>query len=119
MKDISVERGYLYTGRAGSGHFVKMVHNGIEYGMMQAIAEGFGILEKSQFELDFKEIARVWNHGSVIRGWLMELTEKIFEKDPKLDEIKGLMFSLGEGLWTVQEALDSRFPLQLSLNHFS
>ncbi|KRQ86380.1 6-phosphogluconate dehydrogenase, NADP(+)-dependent, decarboxylating [Caloramator mitchellensis] len=110
FRDISVENGYLYTGKAGSGHFVKMIHNGIEYGMMQAIAEGFEILEKSQFDLDFKEVARVWNHGSVIRGWLMELTEKAFEKDPKLDGIKGVMFSSGEGLWTVQEALSLKVP---------
>jgi len=110
FKDISVENGYLYTGKAGSGHFVKMVHNGIEYGMMQAIAEGFEILEKSQFDLDFKEIARVWNNGSVIRGWLMELTEKAFSKDPKLEGIKGVMFSSGEGLWTVQEALSLKIP---------
>lgn len=110
FRDISVENGYLYTGKAGSGHFVKMIHNGIEYGMMQAIAEGFEILERSQFDLDFKEVARVWNHGSVIRGWLMELTEKAFEKDPKLDGIKGVMFSSGEGLWTVQEALSLKVP---------
>ena len=110
FRDISVENGYLYTGKAGSGHFVKMIHNGIEYGMMQAIAEGFEILEKSQFDLDYKKVARVWNHGSVIRGWLMELTEKAFEKDPRLEGIKGVMFSSGEGLWTVQEALSLKVP---------
>lgn len=106
IKDISIENGYLHTGANGSGHFVKMVHNGIEYGMMQAIGEGFEILEKSQFSLDFEKVAKVWNHGSVIRGWLMELTENAFRKDPQLDAIKGVMYSSGEGLWTVQEALE-------------
>lgn len=106
IKDISVENGYLHTGKNGSGHYVKMVHNGVEYGMMAAIGEGFEILEKSQFDLDFEKVARVWNNGSVIRGWLMELMENAFKKDPKLDSIKGVMYSSGEGLWTVQEALD-------------
>ncbi|MBI6875292.1 phosphogluconate dehydrogenase (NAD(+)-dependent, decarboxylating) [Clostridium aciditolerans] len=106
IKDISIENGYLHTGANGSGHFVKMIHNGIEYGMMQAIGEGFEILEKSQFSLDFEKVAKVWNHGSVIRGWLMELTENAFRKDPQLDAIKGVMYSSGEGLWTAQEALE-------------
>lgn len=106
FKDISIENGYLYTGKAGSGHFLKMVHNGIEYGMMQAIAEGFEILEKSPFEYDYKEVSRVWNHGSVIRSWLMELMENAFEKEPKLESIKGVMHSSGEGKWTVETALD-------------
>lgn len=110
IKDISIENGYLHTGANGSGHFVKMVHNGIEYGMMQAIGEGFEILEKSQFSLDFEKVAKVWNHGSVIRGWLMELTENAFRKDPQLDAIKGVMYSSGEGLWTVQEALELKVP---------
>ncbi len=113
INDICVENGYLHTGKNGSGHFVKMIHNGIEYGMLQAIGEGFEILEKSQFELDYKEIARVWNHGSVIRGWLMELMENAFDKDSKLESIKGVMNSSGEGLWTVQEALDLKVPAQV------
>jgi 6-phosphogluconate dehydrogenase len=106
FKDISIEKGYLYTGKVGSGHFLKMVHNGIEYGMMQAIAEGFEILEKSQFDYDYKEVSRVWNHGSVIRSWLMELMENAFSKEPKLESIKGVMHSSGEGKWTVETALD-------------
>lgn len=110
FKDISVETGYLYTGAAGSGHFVKMVHNGIEYGMMQAIAEGFEVLKESDFDLDYEKIARVWNHGSVIRGWLMELTEAAFSKDRDLSSIKGKMFSSGEGKWTVETALDLGVP---------
>jgi 6-phosphogluconate dehydrogenase len=110
FQDISVENGYLYTGPAGSGHFCKMVHNGIEYGMMQSIAEGFEVLEKSQFPYDFAEVARMWGHGSVIRGWLMELTENAFRKDTKLDGIKGKMFSSGEGKWTLETALDLGVP---------
>jgi 6-phosphogluconate dehydrogenase len=110
VKDISVEKGYLHTGRNGSGHFVKMVHNGVEYGMMQAIGEGFEILEKSQFDLDLEKVSTVWNNGSVIRGWLMELAESAFSKDTKLDKIKGVMYSSGEGLWTVLEALDLKVP---------
>lgn len=106
VKDISVENGYLHTGRNGSGHFVKMVHNGVEYGMMQAIGEGFEILEKSQFDLDMEKVAKVWNNGSVIRSWLMELAQSAFSKDAKLDAIKGVMYSSGEGLWTVMEALE-------------
>lgn len=106
FKDISIEKGYLYTGKVGSGHFLKMVHNGIEYGMMQAIAEGFEILEKSPFDYDYKEVSRVWNHGSVIRSWLMELMENAFSKEPKLESIKGVMHSSGEGKWTVETALD-------------
>ncbi|KJF26759.1 phosphogluconate dehydrogenase (NAD(+)-dependent, decarboxylating) [Clostridium aceticum] len=110
IKDVCLEKGYLHTGKNGSGHFVKMIHNGIEYGMLQAMGEGFEILEKSQFDLDYKEVARVWNHGSVIRGWLMELMERAFEKDPQLETIKGIIHSSGEGLWTVQEALELQVP---------
>ncbi|WP_214690461.1 MULTISPECIES: phosphogluconate dehydrogenase (NAD(+)-dependent, decarboxylating) [unclassified Exiguobacterium] len=106
FKDLSVENGYLYTGPAGSGHFLKMIHNGIEYGMMQAIAEGFDILEKSPFDYDYEQVARVWNHGSVVRSWLMELTENAFKKDAKLEEIRGVMHSSGEGKWTIETALD-------------
>ncbi|WP_025731626.1 phosphogluconate dehydrogenase (NAD(+)-dependent, decarboxylating) [Heyndrickxia ginsengihumi] len=106
FRDTAVENGYLYAGKAGSGHFLKMVHNGIEYGMMAAIGEGFEVLEKSPFEFDYEKVARVWNHGSVIRSWLMELTESAFSKDAKLDGIKGIMHSSGEGKWTVETALD-------------
>ncbi|HDR4428131.1 TPA: decarboxylating 6-phosphogluconate dehydrogenase [Bacillus cereus] len=106
FRDTAVENGYLYAGKAGSGHFLKMVHNGIEYGMMAAIGEGFEILEKSEFDYDYEKVSRVWNNGSVIRSWLMELTENAFFKDAKLDEIKGVMHSSGEGKWTVETALD-------------
>ena len=108
--DISVPDGYLHTGKAGSGHFVKMVHNGIEYGMMQAIAEGFAVSDKSGFDLDFEKVAKVWGHGSVIRGWLMELMEEAFRKDKKLSSIKGVMHASGEGLWTIQTAMELGVP---------
>jgi 6-phosphogluconate dehydrogenase len=110
FKDISVEEGYLHVGKPGSGHFTKMVHNGIEYGMMQSIAEGFEVLSKSGFDVDYEKIARVWNHGSVIRGWLMELTESAFSKDKNLDGIKGMMYSSGEGKWTIETAMDLEIP---------
>ncbi|MER2064561.1 MAG: phosphogluconate dehydrogenase (NAD(+)-dependent, decarboxylating), partial [Alkalibacterium sp.] len=106
FQDVSVDKGYLYTGRSGSGHFLKMVHNGVEYGMMQAIGEGFDILEKSAFDYDHEEVARVWNNGSVIRSWLMELMENAFSDDPKLDEIKGVVHASGEGRWTVETAME-------------
>ena len=108
IKDISVPKGYLYCGPSGSGHFVKMIHNGIEYGMMQAIAEGFEILHKSEFNLDLKAVAGVWNHGSVVRSWLMELTENALSKDPKLEAIRGVMHSSGEGKWTLETALEKQ-----------
>ena len=110
FKDIAVENGYLYTGKAGSGHFLKMVHNGIEYGMMAAIGEGFDILEKSPFDYDYEAVSKVWNNGSVIRSWLMELMENAFSKDPHLDDIRGVMNSSGEGKWTVESALDFGVP---------
>ncbi|PLK46538.1 phosphogluconate dehydrogenase (NAD(+)-dependent, decarboxylating) [Emticicia sp. TH156] len=110
FKDISLENGYLYTGASGSGHFVKMVHNGIEYGMMQAIAEGFEVFERSEYDINFEAVAKLFNHGSVVRSWLMELTENAFRKDPHLDAIKGIMHSSGEGKWTLETALDLGVP---------
>ena len=110
FKGIAQADGYLYTGRAGSGHYLKMVHNGIEYGMMQAIAEGFDVLKHSEFDYDNEAVAKVWENGSVVRGWLMELTQSAFSKDPDLDEIKGVMHSSGEGKWTVEEALRLQVP---------
>jgi len=106
FRDTAVDKGYLYAGKSGSGHFLKMVHNGIEYGMMAAIGEGFEVLEKSDFDFDYEQVARVWNNGSVIRSWLIELMERAFSKDAKLDDIKGIMHSSGEGKWTVETAFD-------------
>lgn len=108
IRDIAVPNGYLYCGPSGAGHFVKMIHNGIEYGMMQSIAEGFEVLHKSEFNLDLKSVAGVWNHGSVVRSWLMELTENALSKDPKLEGIKGIMRSSGEGKWTLETALEKQ-----------
>lgn len=103
---ISQEGGYLYTGKSGSGHYLKMVHNGIEYGMMQAIGEGFDLLHKSSFDYDNQKVAELWNNGSVVRSWLMELAADAFKEDPVLEKIKGVMYSSGEGRWTVEEALE-------------
>ena len=115
MKDvfysIAQKDGCMYTGKAGSGHFMKMVHNGIEYGMMQAIAEGFHVLEKSEFDYDLAQVADNWNHGSVIRGWLMELAKMQFSKHPGLKDIKGVVAASGEAKWTVETALEMEVPV--------
>ena len=111
FRAIAVPEGYLYCGASGSGHFTKMVHNGIEYGMMQAIAEGFELMESSEYNFDHRAVASMWNHGSVIRGWLMELTENAFSKDARLDGIKGVMHSSGEGKWMVEAALEKNVPV--------
>ncbi len=108
IKDISLPDAYLYCGPAGSGHYVKMIHNGIEYGMMQAIAEGFEVLQKSDMNLDLAAIAGLWNHGSVVRSWLMELTERALTKEPDLASIKGIMHSSGEAKWTLETAMEKQ-----------
>ena len=111
FEKLACDKGYLYTGRAGSGHYLKMVHNGVEYGMMQAIGEGFDILNASDYDFNFEEVASNWNHGSVVRSWLMELVQESFEKDPKLDNIKGIVDASGEGKWTIEEALHLNIPV--------
>ncbi|MBX2961112.1 MAG: decarboxylating 6-phosphogluconate dehydrogenase [Cyclobacteriaceae bacterium] len=108
---ISVPNGSLYCGKSGSGHFVKMVHNGIEYGMMQAIGEGFELMNKFNSDLDLASVAKVWNHGSVVRSWLMELSQRALEKDKNLESIKGVAHSSGEGKWAVETALDMGISL--------
>ena len=110
LRTLAAEHGFVYTGRSGSGHFTKMVHNGIEYGVMQAYAEGFEILNASEFGLDLAAIARVWNHGSVVRSWLLELAQAALEKDPRLEQIRGYVEDSGEGRWTVAQAIDSGVP---------
>lgn len=110
FKAIAAPDGYLYTGPVGSGHYLKMVHNGIEYGMMQAIAEGFDVLDHSQFDYDHAAVAKVWNHGSVIRSWLMGLATDAFTKDPGLTHLQGKMHSSGEGKCTLDEALRLQVP---------
>jgi len=112
FKTLAPENGYLYCGGTGSGHFVKMVHNGIEYGLMQAYGEGFDILEASPFaeNFDYQKIAHLWNRGSVVRSWLLELLEDAFARDPHLQEIKGYVEDSGEGRWTLQQAIDTDVP---------
>ncbi len=112
FRDLSVEgRGYAYLGSSGAGHFAKMVHNGIEYAMMEAIAEGFELLKESGFNYDLKEVAKLYNKGSVIRSWLMELTQKVFEDFGNLENLKGYVEDTGEGRWTVLEAIKRGVPL--------
>ncbi|HEY3266825.1 MAG TPA: decarboxylating 6-phosphogluconate dehydrogenase [Armatimonadota bacterium] len=102
--------GYRLVGPSGAGHFSKMIHNGIEYGLMQAYAEGFEILEKSEFAFDMHGLAKLWNQGSVVRSWLLELAERAFEHDDSLEKIVGYVEDTGEGRWTVQAALDENVP---------
>ncbi len=102
---LAIENGYAYVGEAGSGHYVKMIHNGIEYGMMQAIGEGFDLLNASQFDFDYEKIAKVWASGSIISGLLMDKVLSAFKKDKSLDSIEGRVDDSGEGQWTVEEAL--------------
>jgi len=112
FKTLAPDEGYLYCGPTGAGHFVKMVHNGIEYGMMQAYGEGFEILEASEYgpALDYAQVSHLWNQGSVIRSWLLELAEDAFRNDAGLDEITGHVDDSGEGRWTVQQAIDTAVP---------
>ena len=105
------EGGYVYCGPPGAGHYTKMVHNGIEYRLMQAYAEGFEIMHASEYPLDLEQIAKAWNHGTVIRSWLLELAGRAFEQSgTELDGIKGWVADSGEGRWTVQDAIDHDVP---------
>lgn len=110
FKTLAPKDGYLHTGPAGSGHFVKMVHNGIEYGMLAAYGEGFEIMEKSEFSLDLPKISELWNHGSVVRSWLLELLRDAYAKNPELKDIRGYVDDSGEGRWTVFEAINENVP---------
>ncbi|MDP6179743.1 MAG: decarboxylating 6-phosphogluconate dehydrogenase [Desulfatiglandales bacterium] len=109
FQTLAPKDGYLFCGATGAGHFVKMVHNGIEYGMMQAYGEGFDILEASPYSesLNYVDIAHLWNQGSVVRSWLLELAEDAFGKDAKLSDIRGCVDDSGEGRWTVQQAIET------------
>jgi 6-phosphogluconate dehydrogenase len=102
---LAPKDGVAYFGKAGAGHFAKMVHNGIEYALMQAYAEGFDLLRASEFGYDLRVLTRVWSHGSVIRSWILELAERAFTKDPELNSLKGWVDDSGEGRWTVNEAV--------------
>ncbi len=105
--------GWLHTGPVGAGHFAKMIHNGIEYGMMQAYAEGFEILKASEYEFDLAKLSHLWNQGSVVRSWLLELAELAFAKDPALEKIRGYVEDSGEGRWTVLEAIEKNVPAEV------
>lgn len=106
VKTLAPEHGYLHVGPSGAGHYVKMIHNGIEYGMMAAYAEGFEILHESRYDFDLRAIADLWNHGSVVRSWLLELAELAFAEDPNLDKLRGYVGDSGEGRWTVAESIE-------------
>ena len=107
----AADKGWGHVGPSGAGHYVKMIHNGIEYGMMQAFAEGFGILKsKEEFGLDVAEIARIWQHGSVVRSWLLDLAVNALSEDPTLSDIKPWVADSGEGRWTVFESIDLAVP---------
>jgi 6-phosphogluconate dehydrogenase len=107
---LAPPNGYAHVGPAGAGHFVKMVHNGIEYAMLQSYAEGFELMQASKYDLDLRRIAALWNQGSVVRSWLLELAERALEKDPDLSSIRGYVDDSGEGRWTVFEAIEHDVP---------
>jgi 6-phosphogluconate dehydrogenase len=109
---LAPENGYAHVGPSGAGHFVKMVHNGIEYGLMEAYAEGFDVMRGSEFDLDLHEIAGIWRYGSVVRSWLLELLHDAFEKDGShLEAIQGYVEDSGEGRWTIAEAIAENVPV--------
>jgi 6-phosphogluconate dehydrogenase len=110
FKTLAPPDGYAYVGPSGAGHYSKMVHNGIEYSMLQGYAEGFEILKAAPFGFDLEQLATLWNHGSVIRSWLLELAQAAFERDPQLALIRGYVDDSGEGRWTLQEAIDHAVP---------
>jgi 6-phosphogluconate dehydrogenase len=107
---LAPQGGYAHVGPPGAGHFSKMVHNGIEYGMLQAYGEGFEILRSSPFKYDLHQLASIWRYGSVIRSWLLDLAVRAFEEDPDLEKVRGWVDDTGEGRWTVQAAIDENVP---------
>jgi 6-phosphogluconate dehydrogenase len=112
FRDLAPEDGYAHVGAAGAGHFTKMVHNGIEYGLMQSYAEGFAVMEKSEFGLDLHEIAGIWRYGSVVRSWLLDLLHAAFEAEGRdLEKIRGYVDDSGEGRWTIAEAIAEDVPV--------
>lgn len=110
LKTLAPEDGYLHAGPVGAGHFLKMTHNGIEYGLMQAYAEGFELLNASGFNYDLRAVAALWNRGSVVRSWLLELMERALTSDPQLSSLKARVDDSGEGRWTVQQAIELGVP---------
>src|SRR5438093_1295596 len=111
---LAPEGGYAHVGRAGAGHFVKMVHNGIEYGLLAAYGEGFEILKASDFGLDLPTIAGIWRYGSVVRSWLLELLVEAYKTDSNLSQVRGYVEDSGEGRWTVQAAIDEDVPAPIT-----
>lgn len=111
FKAIATKHGYLYCGPSGAGHYTKMVHNGIEYGLLQAFGEGFELLEKSPYKLDLEKTSRVWSHGSVVRGWLTELAERAFAKDSHLKSIRGVVGGGETGGWTLKTAKERKVEM--------
>lgn len=110
LNTLAPEDGFLHAGPVGAGHFLKMTHNGIEYGLMQAYAEGFELLNASEFHYDLKAVAALWNRGSVVRSWLLELMERALDADPQLATLKARVDDSGEGRWTVQQAIELGVP---------
>jgi 6-phosphogluconate dehydrogenase len=110
---LAPEGGYAHVGPSGAGHFVKMVHNGVEYGLMQAYAEGFDLMQASEFELDLAAVAELWRHGSVVRSWLLDLLARALDESPGLEHIRGYVEDSGEGRWTVEQAIDTAVPLHV------
>ncbi len=108
---LAPEQGWAHVGAVGAGHYVKMVHNGIEYSMMQAYAEGFELMSKSEYRLDLARVADLWMHGSVVRSWLLELTADALKQDPRLEELKGYVEDSGEGRWMLADAIDKAVPV--------
>ncbi len=107
----AADKGWGHVGPVGSGHFVKMIHNGIEYGMMQSLAEGFELMQaKQEFELDLHQVSQIWQHGSVVRSWLLDLATDALAEDPSLEHLDDWVADSGEGRWTVHEAIDSAVP---------
>jgi 6-phosphogluconate dehydrogenase len=113
LKALAQPGGYAHVGPSGAGHFVKMVHNGIEYGLMAAYGEGFELLAGAPFRLDLRAISGLWQHGSVVRSWLLELCERAFERDPRLESVRGYVEDSGEGRWAVDEAIAQNVPLPI------
>ncbi|HEV3478876.1 MAG TPA: decarboxylating 6-phosphogluconate dehydrogenase [Gaiellaceae bacterium] len=105
--------GFAHVGPAGAGHFVKMVHNGVEYGLMQAYAEGFDLMQASEFDLDLAAIAELWRHGSVVRSWLLDLLARALQESPALEDVRGYVEDSGEGRWTVEQAIETAVPLHV------
>src|SRR5687768_5800237 len=112
FETLAPENGWAHVGASGAGHFTKMVHNGIEYGLMQSYAEGFELMHHSEFDLDLAEIAGIWRYGSVVRSWLLELLHAAFEKEGgTLEDIAGYVEDSGEGRWTINEAINAAVPV--------